>query len=119
MSISLNLTLLSKKPQHLDGEVSFEDLGIDLKDELMRVAAPMQYDLSADWMDEAALVQGDVSLPVEYECVRCLQKFTRPVELEGYALHLPLKGEDAVEVVDDCVDLTPYLREDILIGLPQ
>ena len=119
MSIPLNLTLLSKKPQQLAGEVPIEDLGIDLKDELMRVAAPMKYDLNADWMDGAALVQGDVSLPVEYECVRCLKKFIRPVELEGYALHLPLKGEDAVEVVDDCVDLTPFLREDTLLGLPQ
>ena len=119
MLIPLNLTLLSKKPQHLEGEIPVEDLEIDLKDELMRVTAPLDYNLNADWMDGAALVQGDVSLPVEYECVRCLQKFTRPVELEGYALHLPLKGEDAVEVVDDCVDLTPFLREDILLGLPQ
>jgi uncharacterized protein len=41
------------------------------------------------------------------------------VELPDFAAHLPLEGEDAVVVVDDCVDLTPYLREDILLTLPQ
>ena len=119
MLIPLNLTRLQKKPQRLDGEVSAEDLAIDPRDELIHINAPLSYSLDADWMDGAALVQGNVELPVEYECVRCLKRFVKPVELTGYALHLPLKGEEAVQVVDDCVDLTPFLREDILLGLPQ
>ncbi|MFM8470337.1 MAG: YceD family protein, partial [Limisphaerales bacterium] len=41
------------------------------------------------------------------------------LDLPDFAAHLPLDGEDAVPVVDDCVDLTPYLREDILLALPQ
>jgi len=117
--IPLNLTRLQKKPQRLQGEVPAEDLAIDPLDELIHINGPLKYTLSADWMDGAALVRGDVVLPVEYECARCLKRFVRPVELKGYALHLPLKGEDAVEVVDDCIDLTPFLREDILLGLPQ
>jgi uncharacterized metal-binding protein YceD (DUF177 family) len=32
---------------------------------------------------------------------------------------LPLKGEDAVPVASDLVDLTPTLREDILLELPR
>jgi uncharacterized metal-binding protein YceD (DUF177 family) len=32
---------------------------------------------------------------------------------------LPLQGEDRVAVVNDCVDLTPYLREDILLEFPR
>jgi uncharacterized protein len=39
--------------------------------------------------------------------------------LEGYALHLPLEGEDKVSVENDCVDLTPFVREDMLLEFPQ
>ena len=38
---------------------------------------------------------------------------------DGTVHHLPLVGEDAVPVTNDCVDLTPFLREDILLTLPQ
>jgi uncharacterized metal-binding protein YceD (DUF177 family) len=34
-------------------------------------------------------------------------------------LHLPLEGEDKVSIVNDCVDLTPFLREDMLLEFPQ
>jgi uncharacterized protein len=30
-----------------------------------------------------------------------------------------LHGEERVAVVNDCVDLTPYVREDILLEFPQ
>jgi uncharacterized protein len=29
------------------------------------------------------------------------------------------EGEQAAPIVNDCVDLTPYLREDILLEFPQ
>jgi len=32
---------------------------------------------------------------------------------------LPLEGEDRAPVVNDLVDLTPYVREDILLAFPQ
>ena len=32
---------------------------------------------------------------------------------------LPLKGPDAIEIIGEHVDLTPWVREDILLGLPQ
>jgi uncharacterized protein len=119
MLIPLNLTRLQKKSQLIEGELSPEELAIDPLDELIHITQPLSYSLNADWMEEAALVQGNVELPVEYECSRCLKRFVESVELTGYALHLPLKGEESVEIIDDCVDLTPFLREDILLGLPQ
>lgn len=119
MFIPLNLTELQLNPMELQGSVSAEDLGINLHDELVHLDYALNYSLNVDWMDGAALVQGTVELPVDYECSRCLKRFTRSIILEGYALHLPLIGEDAAEVKDNCVDLTPYLREDILLGLPR
>ena len=34
-------------------------------------------------------------------------------------MHLPLEGDDKVSVNNDCVDLTPFVREDMLIEFPQ
>ena len=31
---------------------------------------------------------------------------------------MPLEGDDAIEVIGEYVDLTPWIREDILLGLP-
>ena len=41
------------------------------------------------------------------------------LELADWTCHLPLEGEEAVPVTNDCVDLTPYVREDILLAFPQ
>jgi uncharacterized protein len=41
------------------------------------------------------------------------------VDLPNWTVHLALAGEESVPVVHDCVDLTPHLREDILLALPQ
>jgi uncharacterized metal-binding protein YceD (DUF177 family) len=38
--------------------------------------------------------------------------------LENWTCHIPLQGEDKATVVNDCLDLTPYLREDILLAFP-
>src|SRR5450756_2293026 len=51
--------------------------------------------------------------------VRCLKPFTYKLELTGWALHLPLEGEDKVSILNDCIDLTPFVREDMLIEFPQ
>ncbi|HSH94037.1 MAG TPA: DUF177 domain-containing protein, partial [Roseimicrobium sp.] len=65
------------------------------------------------------LVQGTLETVLTCQCGRCLKSFQRPLKLENWALHLPLEGEDKPAIQDDCVDLTPYLREDILLTLPQ
>jgi len=119
MSILLNLANVQKKPQRLDGTLTPEELEFDAQDELIRIDQPMRYDLLADWMADAVLVQGEIELPVGCDCARCLKPFTEIVKLTGYALHVPIKGEDAAEINDDCVDLTPYVREDIFLALPQ
>lgn len=119
MHIPLNLVRLRKDDEHLTGEVPASDLHLNSEDELFHFNHPLSYDLTAEWMDGAALVRGRVELPVDCECARCLSPFRYTVILKDYVLHVPLTGEDAPPIEDDCVDLTPFLREDSLLGLPQ
>ena len=103
----------------LRGELSLAELDLDVRDELLRVTQPVEYDIEIEKLDDAILVQGELRAELECECVRCLKKFTRALDLENWTLHLPLEGDDAVSVDNDSVDLTPFVREDILLEFPQ
>jgi uncharacterized metal-binding protein YceD (DUF177 family) len=119
MPLTFNIRHLEKKDLHLEGELPTEELELDLKDEMMRPSDFVSYDLRVERLEGAALVQGEVGLVMEYTCVRCLKKFEEELDLENWTCHLPLIGDDAVEVSNDLVNLTPHLREDILLALPQ
>ena len=51
--------------------------------------------------------------------LRCLKEYPHRLVLENWTRHLPLEGEERAPIVNDCVDLTPFLREDILLEFPQ
>ena len=40
-------------------------------------------------------------------------------KLPAWAELVPLTGDEAAPIVNDCVDLTPLVREDILLEFPQ
>ncbi|MBO35818.1 MAG: hypothetical protein CMO64_06480 [Verrucomicrobiales bacterium] len=119
MSLILSIEQLKDGDQSLAGELTAEELGLELRDELVTGMAPLSFDLSASQLDDAILVRGRLQLPVDCECARCLRAFTHTMVLDDWALHLPLQGEDAIEPQGDFVDLTPWVREDILLGFPQ
>jgi uncharacterized protein len=119
MSLSVNLRHLAPREISLKGELPVAELDLDVRDELIHVTKPVEYDLEVEKLDDNLLVQGELRVMLECECVRCLKKFTRELALNPWTLHLPLTGEEAVPIDNDCVDLTPFLREDILLEFPQ
>lgn len=119
MPLLVNLRHLETKNQHLVGELPAADLDLDIGDEMVQVREPVRYDIEVQRLDSALLAQGRLEMTMECECVRCLKPFRVPLKLDAWACHLPLEGEEAVDVSNDCVDLTPYLREDILLAFPQ
>ena len=119
MPLLLSLRDVAEKSLSLKGELPVADLDVDSLDEVIHARQPLKYNLVAEILDEAVLVQGTLTLKLDCECVRCLKAFRHTLKLEGWACHLPLEGEDKVEVINDSVDLTPYLREDIVLAFPQ
>ncbi len=119
MPLLCNLHLLEAKNLRLAGELAAQELGLEQVDELVHAHQPLQYDLEAQQLADGILVQGHLQLTLECECVRCLKPFQYHLVLKRWACHLPLQGEEKVLVVNDCVDLTPWLREDILLAYPQ
>jgi uncharacterized protein len=117
--LSINLRHLETRNLVLRGELPLAELDLDARDEMICVTQPVGYDIEIEKLDDALLVQGELRVALECECVRCLKKFKRMLDLENWTLHLPLAGEEAVSTDNDCVDLTPFVREDILFGFPQ
>ena len=119
MSLRINLRHLEETELRRKGELSAEEMDWGVRDDAMVVEGPLQYDLTVQKMEDALLVQGALRLPLKCACVRCLKPFRIKVELSPWTRHLPLQGEESIPVVNDCVDLTPYVREDILLEFPQ
>jgi uncharacterized protein len=119
MRLVVNLRHLEAHSIRLTGELAVEALEIETRDEVIRLREPLAYELEAEKLEDALLVQGQLRLTLDCECVRCLNPFSYKLLLENWTCHLPLQGEDAVSVINDCVDLTPFVREDILLAFPQ
>jgi uncharacterized protein len=94
---------------HLEGE---ENCPIaELETENIRCTGPLQYKLDVGISGESLWANGSLRQPVELQCVSCLEKFVHVIEVPSFAVHLELTGPETV-------DLTPFVREDVLLNLP-
>jgi len=48
---------------------------------------------------------------VELRCISCLENFVHDIQVPAFAVHTELHGPETV-------DLTPFIREDLLLNLP-
>ncbi len=119
MPLQVNIRHVKEKEVRLRGQLPVAELDLENDDELVRARLPLRYDLTAEILGEAILVQGRLELTLDCECARCLKPFEHRMELGHWTAHLALEGPEKAALKDDLADLTPYLREDILLELPQ
>ena len=119
MPILVNLRHLEEDDVELKGELPVEELDLDVHDPMVRAQKPLQYRLDAQKMEHSLLMQGELHLALQCQCVRCLKDFEYRLDLPRWTRLLALEGEEKVPVDSDCVDLTPIVREDILLEFPQ
>jgi uncharacterized protein len=119
MPLLVNLRHLEARDLHLEGELPVEELDLNTRDELIQAEEPLQYDFEVQQIEHSLLAQGRLEITLNCQCARCLKPFKHTIKLDHWAVHLPLEGEESVPVSNDCVDLTPYVREDILLEFPQ
>jgi len=119
MPITFNLRHLEEDSLQVVGELPAAELELETMDELIKASHPLIYDLEVQILENAILARGLLKLTLDCECVRCLKPFSFQIQLPEWACHLPLEGDDKVAVVNDCVDLTPHIREDIVLAFPQ
>lgn len=116
--LTVNLRHLDAREVRLQGELPAAELDFGVRDDMIRADNPLRYDLTVEKMHEALLVTGSLELVLDCQCVRCLNPFKHKLLIQGWTCHLPLAGEEKVPVNNDCVDLTPFVREDMLLEFP-
>jgi uncharacterized metal-binding protein YceD (DUF177 family) len=119
MSLTINIHQLERKALILKGELEASEMEWDTRDAMIQIHKPLQYELHAEQLEKSILVQGLLRQALDCECVRCLKSFVQEVKLERWSCLLELTGEEKVSLVNDCVDLTPYIREDMFLAFPQ
>jgi len=108
--MKVHLRQIPSEGLHLEGEETGNIL--DLSDEqYVRPLGPLRYALDLGLSEGGLWVTGQLSLEVELQCVRCLEMFGYPLRVDDLALQVELAGAETI-------DLTPQLREDILLALP-
>lgn len=70
-----------------------------------------EFDVTVTLDKDLILLDGTVRSEFELECIRCLRKFPFEVSLDPYSSEDPREGRANL-------DLTDFLREDILLTLP-
>jgi uncharacterized metal-binding protein YceD (DUF177 family) len=107
--MKIHLKQIPAEGLHLEDEENC--LIPELENEEIRCAGPLQYNLDVGVSGGALWANGSLKQPVELRCVSCLEKFEHTIEVAAFALHTELHGPETV-------DLTPFMREDILLNLP-
>ncbi len=95
---------------HLEGEETDDILQLE-DPAAVRALSPLRYALEIGLSEGGLWASGRLEMELELQCVRCLEMFPYPVRVEDFALQIDLAGEEMI-------DLTPLLREDILLALP-
>ena len=120
MPIKIHLDQLKNQDVHLSGELPAAelDLAVGGPNDLIRSAKALHFQLDASRTDDSVFVHGSLKISFTCDCARCLEPFVHTMEMPNWSCILPLKGDDAIEVIGEYADLTPWMREDILLGLP-
>ena len=107
--MKIHLKQIPPQGLHLDGD---EDCPLhNLETEGIRCAGQLHYSIDLGIAGDALWARGSLSQPVELSCVSCLEKFVHEIKVPAFAVHTELHGPETV-------DLTPFMREDLLLNLP-
>lgn len=109
--MKIHLRQIPQDGLHLEGEEQDDILQLDNEPEHLRALGPLRYSLDVGLSDGGLWATGTLAMDVELQCVRCLEMFAYPVRVEDFAVQMDLGPEETI-------DLTPLLREDILLALP-
>lgn len=108
--MKIHLRQIPDEGMHLEGEESSDFLALPPEDHV-RPLGPMQYSLEIGASSDGVWATGELSLDLELECARCTEAF-------AYALLVPDVALQIERPAQETVDLTPELREDIILALP-
>lgn len=108
----LNIAVLQVPEEGVAVEAEVAAAALDLpEDERIRVTQPVRVSLKVERRNRDVTARGRLAATLSCRCDRCLDPFEQALEV----LEVCHFWED---VQEDWIDLTPALREDIVLALP-
>ncbi|MEM9081794.1 MAG: hypothetical protein AAGC74_14010 [Verrucomicrobiota bacterium] len=105
----IDLTQLPEDGKSFAGELDPGIFALGERDP--KPLAPITFDLFAQRFESELLLQGTLSCPFEFECVRTLRLFTKTLFLPSAAISLEIGSKTEIDASD-------ALREEILLEIP-
>ncbi len=109
--IILPLKNLDREGVRLQGSVHCSKMMLESEPHAA-FSSPISYDLSARPVSGGVVVKGTVSTVMDCQCGRCLRRYQHRVDLRNVCHFYEKSAKEEI-------DLTPDIREDIIIALPQ
>ncbi len=94
-----------------EGEEPAAILGLE-GESSVRAAQPLHYRFFIQPVSDRLVVRGTVSVSLEFQCGRCAEFFSTTVEESSFLQAYEISG------ATETVDVTPDIREEILLRLP-
>jgi uncharacterized metal-binding protein YceD (DUF177 family) len=107
--MKVHLKQIPAEGTHLNGKEKTDIL--ELEDDQIRPLGTVEYSIDIGVSGSSLFVTGKLGIDVGLECVSCLKRFVYPVRVQNFSAQVDLTGPELV-------DLTPWIREDILLALP-
>jgi len=111
MSLLVETGRLHHKPERVCGQEPAASLELDLGDQI-RPEGALAYDLTVQRVSDELIVQGTLKIGFECRCARCGGNFVRNVFISDFCRNFPVTSKN------ELINLTPDVREDILLALP-
>jgi uncharacterized metal-binding protein YceD (DUF177 family) len=110
-NLHVNLNELPPGGKDVEGELRQDIFKLESGDGIPHMAAPVRYALHVDLDKDKVIISGRLETAFTLHCVRCLEAFEYAVLLDPYENVEPREGRTIL-------DLTEWIREDILLALP-
>ena len=109
--MEINLTNLGEEYLRFEGSDPAEVFGL-ADDPGLKATGPLEYRVSAEQVSGRLIVRGKISAAMSCRCSRCAKWEATTAEVDDFLVALEVGEEDEV------VDLTPEMREAIILALP-
>ncbi|GEM_PF-464422 len=110
--IKVSVNQVDQNGIRLYGHEKVSEMDFGEQDSLIKMPETVYYDITATLVNGGIVVSGKLEMDLECTCGRCLRKYGHKIRCDEVC-HFFETGSKSE------IDLTPELREDILITFPQ
>lgn len=107
--MKVRLKQIPSEGLHIEGKESYDILELPVTEG--KPLDAVAYSLQISESESSLVASGRLWVDLELTCVCCLTPFNYPIVVEDFGAQIDLSGNNEV-------DLTPFIREDILLALP-